>query len=390
MIKQYQEDCGKNDTVDKLSKLIDKAQIHKVDLPVKEVAGMPLSELFYKYYAHKVKSGKWSKGSIIRYKREYVNYLKRIGNVDVKTITAVIAEDIRESFEKAVPYDCVKGKKRKKEGEPLNVRTVNKHISALSDVFEWAANKRQGFVDYNPFGSLTKVDNRNPDNKSRPFKPEELRKFVAALADNYDERYPEKTWIPLIFMYTGARPNEIASLYTDSIKSVEGIDYFEIKGDVARKQIVKNKGSKRNIPIHRKLKELGFMEYVASLREQGQERLWPNLQPGPDDKFYNSVTGSYFNDLIDEKVSADPLLKFYSLRSTFINAIEEKGVNIALAGGENDPFFDRAKNDITGHTQQGMASIVYRRAKLPIMAKVMELVEYDIDFTAIKAKLGKK
>lgn len=103
---------------------------------------------------------------------------------------------------------------------------------------------------------------------------------------------PWRYWIPLICLFQGARVSEASGLYTDDIKLIAGVYCLsfipddpeqedEVDGDIedkgrARKitaksgeeyRRVKNKSSRRLVPIHPKLIELGFLVYVESIRD---------------------------------------------------------------------------------------------------------------------------
>jgi hypothetical protein len=46
---------------------------------------------------------------------------------------------------------------------------------------------------------------------------------------------------------------------------------------------LKNKSAVRLVPIHRELLRLGFLQYVAQRQSAGDERIFPNLEPGGAD-----------------------------------------------------------------------------------------------------------
>ena len=72
--------------------------------------------------------------------------------------------------------------------------------------------------------------------------------------------YAWRYWIPLIGIYTGMRLNEICQLYVDDVKYLNRIWYFRLTNERSD-QSLKNKQSKRLVPIHPKLIELGFIDF---------------------------------------------------------------------------------------------------------------------------------
>ena len=78
-------------------------------------------------------------------------------------------------------------------------------------------------------------------------------------------------------LYSGARVGELAQLYLRDFADIHGVKFFRISDDNDG-QSVKNASSRRLVPIHPDLLELGLWDRVERLRAQGQERLFPDLQ----------------------------------------------------------------------------------------------------------------
>ena len=93
-------------------------------------------------------------------------------------------------------------------------------------------------------------------------------------------------WLPLIGLYTGARINEICQLnpLTDIIQDKEtGVHYFHFTDDGETisgvDKSIKTKSSKRIVPIHSKLLELGFLDYVGKIKQSNQKILFIEWEP---------------------------------------------------------------------------------------------------------------
>ena len=77
-----------------------------------------------------------------------------------------------------------------------------------------------------------------------------------------------KYWVPLIGIFTGMRVGEICSLYLDNIREIGGnqrkkrwvIDILEEPNRPDKK--LKNQSSRRIVPIHDTLLELGFIDFI--------------------------------------------------------------------------------------------------------------------------------
>ncbi|RAP59662.1 hypothetical protein BTJ49_03200 [Oleiagrimonas sp. MCCC 1A03011] len=87
---------------------------------------------------------------------------------------------------------------------------------------------------------------------------------------------PHLYWAPQIALYTGLRVNEIAQLYVDNVEEFGGIPCFTINTNCDG-QHLKSENAHRPMPIHPRLLELGFMEYVADVKAAGCAHLFPGL-----------------------------------------------------------------------------------------------------------------
>ena len=77
------------------------------------------------------------------------------------------------------------------------------------------------------------------------------------------------------------RQNEIGQLLVSDITETDGVWCVDVNPKGEGKK-VKTKAAKRLVPVHSKLTELGFLDYVEKLRAQGKARLWPDLVPSRD------------------------------------------------------------------------------------------------------------
>ncbi|MEP6669403.1 MAG: site-specific integrase [Chthoniobacter sp.] len=92
-------------------------------------------------------------------------------------------------------------------------------------------------------------------------------------------------WVPLLALFHGFRCNEVCQIFTEDVKIWEGITYIAVReeredGSKCVKKL-KTKQSKRDVPLHPELKQLGFLEFVeARRRDASSPRLFPELTPG--------------------------------------------------------------------------------------------------------------
>lgn len=93
-------------------------------------------------------------------------------------------------------------------------------------------------------------------------------------------------WLPHIELFSGARVNEICQINPQvdiHQDGRSGVWYMRVTDDTpAAEQVTKstkNKVSKRNIPFHPALIELGVLDYLNALREAGETLLFPGFAP---------------------------------------------------------------------------------------------------------------
>jgi len=161
-------------------------------------------------------------------------------------------------------------------------------MGLVSSVLRWAAN--QGFIEQNPIEGLIPTGNKGNSRDARhPFTPEDLQKlFSTEIHTNRKMLHPYYYWLPLLGLYTGARIEELCQLYTSNIQVIDDTPCFCID-DSKPDQHLKNGASRRLIPIHQQLLDLGFIEFVESRRKTGRDcLLFTGLKPINDKYSHNA------------------------------------------------------------------------------------------------------
>jgi integrase len=82
-------------------------------------------------------------------------------------------------------------------------------------------------------------------------------------------------WVPIMGALTGARITELAQLLTADVFEKNKLWIIAFRVTDPSWQRLKNKPSKREIPVHAELLRLGFLEYCRAMREAGHIRLFP-------------------------------------------------------------------------------------------------------------------
>jgi integrase len=199
------------------------------------------------------------------------------------------------------------------------------------------------------------------ESQQRAFKPDELKRLCEALRPfAMTDRHVHYAWLPLVALYTGARVNEICQLnpHTD-----------ETDGDGAIRKSIKNATSRRKVPIHSALLQLGFMDYVAARRASGGQLLFP-WKPSKGKASYNAekwFRGFLRDSGLRDETPRQRLVGMHAFRSTFLN----RAHNLRISGAEC----------ITGHagTQSAVVRGYQGELELQVKRDIIEKITFDID-----------
>jgi len=205
----------------------------------------------------------------------------------------------------------------------LSAGRINTKISHMSEFFSYAIG--HGEAQFNPFVGLRVPKNSQAVESFDPFTTDDLaRIFNPETYPAYAlKNKPHFHWLPFLLLYTGARPEELASLKLDQIRREQGIDFFSLKGG-------KNTNSVRKIPFHKAVTSSGFMKYLNDRRAADPAgMLFPKLHASKNG--YSKNVSRRFNETylptIDIRESTKRL---YSFRATFITRMSELNVNTAM------------------------------------------------------------
>lgn len=237
--------------------------------------------------------------------------------------------------------------KGEKDGRnTLSPTTVNSYVHKMSALFNYGVVEER--IDKNPARKLGLEGYEHSEEDRNPFSPAQLEKiFSAAIYTGCQDDgrnwakvgtlRPKGTkfWVPLIGLYQGMRLNEICQLRLEDIKREGGIDFFDIRPDSMgakkgqakqedRGQRTKTASSRRRVPVHPRLVELGFLDFVQGLRGS-EERLFPNLKKDIRG-YYSDGFQKWFSRLLDKQKAREAKTSFHSFRHSWANAMRLAGV----------------------------------------------------------------
>jgi len=273
--------------------------------------------------------------------------------------------------------------------DKIHTTTVNKHLGYCTSFYEWSVN--DGYSNTNPFKGLKlKKESRPRDERDR-FSELELKKIIQK--ENYihytkiEEGRYELYWSCLIGIFSGMRMGEITQLYLDNIKEVKGNQRnkrwcFDIVVEPERTdKHLKNQSSRRIVPIHDNLLELGLIEFIELLKKKDpkRERLFQELHYR--DGNYNQNVSRFFNKRYLHSLELKTDKKnFHSFRHTVSDHLKQKGI---------EPHFI---NELLGHSTGNIDLERYGKGYNPdiLYNKCVKKIFYEtshkrgIDFKSLK------
>jgi integrase len=366
-VKAFRDYCGSvleyNSRFDGFNFKTDPASlaIHK---NFKKANKHKLADAFALYMEERIKAKKWKGNSPKENAAKFQLLLKYLGEDASLSVSSDTAADVKRMLYKLpARYNVIPALQvlsiedaLKQEGyETLKAPTISKYLSTYSTFYEWAVKRKM--TDENNFLAL--IDSVTDAHDERdPFTLEQSRLIIKHALK---EEKPHFKWGALIAFYTGARLNEIAQLEGADIVQEGNIWLFDINANGEYKRL-KNKASKRIIPIHSRLIDLGFLDFV---KQQGQGHLFPAL-PYQQKGGYGRNLGRWFNDnLLHQLELKKPSLVFHSTRHTVAEQLRNNSVELSKI------------QSVLGHAHEGVTLNTYaKNVKASILHEAIETLSY--------------
>ncbi|WP_158308256.1 site-specific integrase [Vibrio sp. EJY3] len=244
---------------------------------------------------------------------------------------------------------------------PIGIHTINDTLKVVSGFFDWLVLNEKS--DKNPFTKLQVRKEIKASEERKVFTRSDIKKLFNIEPYKTTPKEAWHYWIPLLGLYTGARINELCQLYTDNIKQIDGVWCISINAD-RPDQKLKIKAAFRNIPIHRKLIKLGFIDYVKSLP---LGLVFPTLKYLPEDG-YGKYPSKWFSIQRDKVLNKDERYKktFHSFRHTVANEFKQMGVEYSPA------------SYVLGHTDETMTYGRYGKDYKPkLLQEIIEKLDFE-------------
>ncbi|MGX9727593.1 MAG: hypothetical protein ACTFAK_09825 [Candidatus Electronema sp. VV] len=258
----------KNNCSEKLSDLLDKycaENSSRWDGTYEHKDVRPIIGVLCEVTGDKLRSS-FGTEDVVKFKEVYVQLPK-----NRKKVMKYKEKSINELLKMQIPSE-----------DRLSLTTVKTNFNILITFFSWCFDNKYFAEDVSiPLRRFNRQNKKQHlDYEERdPFKEKDLKRLFEN--ETYLHGLHKKAseqWVPLIALFTGCILKEICQLFKEDIKidNESGIFYFDISADPKNGKTLETKSSKRSIPIHRNLIEIGFLQYVSSIKLCS--RLFPDIK----------------------------------------------------------------------------------------------------------------
>lgn len=293
-----------------------------------------LSAVVAQYSESKRATKSWSARSAQHYADMYATIVELLADPPIRSVTK---DDIRrlglaltnypKNAKKVLPgmsaQEALASAANNTAIAKLSPRSVNAYQQAVRSLFRWAHD--HDLVDSNPATVLKDVKTHGTIREERhPFTDPEIRAYFSQLQKDLQAE-PWLYWIPAIMAYTGCRLGEAAQLRKEDIRLEDGIWIFDINDDHPAKRL-KTAYSRRLVPVHSRLIELGILELQPASPDGF---LWPadmrtakNQEDSPIDRLQKKLA----HRLKRSGVKQDKTTGAHSFRHTLIARLKSESI----------------------------------------------------------------
>lgn len=297
--------------------------------------------------------------------RSLPTYLRRfreaVGDIYVDEVTPAMVDDFLVALRR---YPIVKNQKwadRLTFGEILDRFEDDDDVARIKGKtvrVRWAYGLKRFFsyavdLDLIPKSPLlpSLIPKRRYDGSTTgdPYSPEEIKRLFsrpmftgmseASSGAGYREVpgtemvWDGKFWMPILALWHGFRAAEIGGCALDDIKQVHGYWMFDLQN-----RDLKNAQSRRIVPLHPVMIDLGFLDYIDDQKRLGERWLFPEFDHDRGKDVIKQY-GKWFGLWRRRDAEANEMRNFHSFRHTFIGRCRELELPV------------EHRNQITGHAK---------------------------------------
>ncbi len=344
-----------------------------------------VTELFEKWCHFQAVAPK----TAVDFKTQIKRFCDLVGDLPVDEITDKKIKCFRDEVEKLPVRMTHKQRKMgtkeliaslegKNDIPRLRPHTVkNKSLAAISAVLGFAVKER--ILDENV---AQRIGVRKPKEHEKPvtglfFSSDRLQMVLSSpvFSDGFRPlggAGEAAFWVPMLCMFTGARLTEICGLEIADIGREMEVDYIFIRHNKTRR--LKRDTSIRKVPIHSKLLEFGFMDYLEAQRRTGQDRVFEKINAAGTS--ISSAWSAWWSRYLRKKIGIlDPRVNFHSFRHTVKRELLDKEVRESMV----DAILGHSNGNVSeryGRDEDGL-SYSMQRLKPAVEALTYEHVDFS-------------
>lgn len=320
----------------------------------KSASNHTLSKLVDKWAAERAPRPK----SIAKMRRVVHKFEEAVGVLAITQITKKHTVDFKDSMLES-------------GSSPAN---VNQYLTELNTLLNFASH--QAIIETNPASGVRVKVNESAKTKRQPFDLPALNAIFSSPVYAQGERPlggkgEAAYWLPLLALYTGARIEELCQLDVSDVYQENYLDANESSvsswviriTDDGEGQKLKNSGSRRRIPVHKVLLDLGFIEYIKGIKTGS---IFPELSPAKGYGTMSANWSKWFGNYLRKTIKVtDSRMVFHSFRHCFKDYARAAGIP------------SEVHNALTGHSSGDVASI-YGSDKYPLRPLVEAMKSYKV------------
>jgi len=294
-----------------------------------------LSTLSKTYIKEGQRGGTWREVSSLDVQRALRDFFELMGDMPADHFTAEAARTFKDRLSRCPQYFAqrpeFKGMSLRqvvesaKDYQTITAVTINNRLRKLTAFFNWC--KSNGYMEQNPLAGMKVMAGSAKDARHSFDQPDLLVLLNLDTLRLEARKHQWKFWLPLLARFTGARLEELCQLHTADFIEAQGTPCIRID-DSHDGQQLKNQSSRRTLPLHPTLIDIGLLEYVESIRASGAVRVFPDLEPTRGK--YGHAPSKWFSRYKAKMGITDPRKTFHSFRHTFIDDLREAGVQDSL------------------------------------------------------------
>jgi len=269
------------------------------------------------------------------------------------------------------------------DGEHLQSdESVSQKLGTIRTYFAWLVETER--LEKNPFKKVTIASKKksyseysladlNTIFSSELYQPEsDYAQLPTTSASMY--------WLPLLALFTGARPSELMQMRLDDIKEIDGVLAASVVDDESKGQRTKTAAGKRTFPIHHTLLELGFVEFLDAVRSSGGERVLTGIGLGKEKA--GAGAGTWWN----ERYRAKRLPKDFKIDKKVLYSFRHTHITEALSVAQIPLQWVQ---QMVGHERSQMGATRYydKGLAVPALSEEIRKIKYSgLDLSGLRGQ----